>query len=337
MIDPRLQNERGWLLASALIMLTTLATIAFAMGMYVYYEIHTASRYEARERARYIAEAGLATYLHNTWIQNSNTKPKTNSTEDFGGGQFTVVQIAPDTLRVKGEFDGQKIEIVATVQQSGSGWNYVLMAGEEIEMEHQADGQIIGNVHANDEVERASLLSVQGRVTQGKPKVQPPMIDWDFFKQQAQKTGQFVKGRKTFDERGSPYSGVWYVTGEVKIKDDVVFAGVLVSEKKIKIDGDEVVLQPPKTGQPALFCKENMELKGDKLTIKGFVYAGKELKFKGDSINLVGSACSRKKIVLKGNGLKIRFNSAYVSNLQGVTFSSKSAGKGIKIVHWKEN
>ncbi|MDQ7051380.1 MAG: hypothetical protein Q9P14_00180 [candidate division KSB1 bacterium] len=337
MIDPRLHNEQGWLLASTLIMLTTLATIAFAMGMYVYYEIYTESRYEARERARYIAEAGLATYLHEYWIKNPAKKRTSNSMDDFAGGKYTIVKVAADTLLVIGEFDNQKTEIVVAVLQSGAGWDYGLMAGEEIEMEHDAEGQIIGNVHANDEVERSSRLFVQGSVTEGKPEVQPPAIDWDFFKQQARKTGQFVNGKKTFDERGSPYSGVWYVAGEAKIKDHVVFSGVLVSEKKIKIDGDEIILQPAKTGQPVLLCKEKVELKGDELTIKGFVYAGKELKFKGDTITLVGSACSRKKIELKGDELKIRFNSAYVSNLQGVTFSGHGGGKDIKIVHWKEN
>ncbi len=335
--DVRNRAEHGWILVGSLILVTTLAGIALAMGVYIYYGIRAEQRYEAQERARYVAEAGLATYIFQYWIQNPDSVPIAELTDGFDQGEYTVYRIAGDTFRVVATYNGQRFEIRAALQTKGSDWPYVLMADERIEFGKKASGQIIGDVHANGRMRRRGNVTVQGKITYGRPDIKLPEIDWNYFKQKAIDTGQFINGNHTFDRQGSPYSGVWYVTREARIKEDVVFTGTLVAERRIRIVGDEVILQSTGTAHPLLLSKSKIEVKGKQVQLKGFVYARRELVFKGDDGTLDGAACAKREIELEAGNLKIRYKAGAVQNLKGVRFNGSQKGARIQIVEWNEN
>jgi hypothetical protein len=289
-------------------------------------------------RARYIAEAGMATYLDTYWISGNPGDAPSPFSDTLANGNYVVTLVSSSgnqyTLQAVGNYRNAKVQIDFVVTYKNN-WNYVIYSDDEIEFEH-GSGTITGNVHANDKVEIDDDYTVSGTITQAPPEVSAPTIDWDFFRNQAIAAGQYVHGHKTFDAAGSPYTGVWYVTMMAKIKSNAVINGTIVTEKDCKFDGDNATVTATPTTYPAIVTAKSVKGHKDNIQINGFVYCSKEWELEGDSLRLTGALVALEEVEGEGNDAIFTYDSQYISNLTGVSFGSTSS-PSLQILNWTEN
>ena len=199
-------------------------------------------------------------------------------------------------------------------------------------------GTITGDIYANGNVDIGGDHTFNGTISQGSPPVEPPTIDWNFFKDEALAVGQYVTDDKTFTSSGSPYTGVWYVENTAYIEDNVVINGTLVVENDLKFQGDYITLTATPSDYPALLAGDSVT-EGDNIHITGFIYCGNDWDMNGDNLTVIGQIIARNSIKGSGSNKVI----IYDSNTQNVvetvfesSSSSESSPPEMRILSWRE-
>lgn len=319
--------------------MSTLSTLAAALGLYVLYELRQSSQYYRQLRGRAIAEAGLATYLQNFVIDGNPADAPASFSSAYHEGRYTVKldssRGAFVYLTASGEYGGRKETIRVTVQRSGSSWYATFSAGTLV-LKKGSSGTIEGDVHGNSSILLSGQFSVTGAVTQAPPTVQPPEINWNDYKTLAMAQGQYVAGKKTFTRAGNPYTGVWYVTGKVEFENDVVFRGTLVTEDEVHV-GKNVTIDTPKPDYPAILAREDVEFDGDNISVTGFVYSEEKIEIEKKRFRLQGAMAAGDELEIKGKEVKIQFDETYIGSLSGITLDGKTGNVSLQIVSWSEN
>lgn len=203
-------------------------------------------------------------------------------------------------------------------------WPYGVFASNNILFD-SGSGTINGNMHANTSIgSPLSGYTVTGRMTESTPVVSAPTVDWDFFKNIAVSSGQYVVGNKSFNSTGSPFSGVWYLTGIAKIFANVVINGTIVAENDIAIRGDNITIDPEKNYPAALVMDEirtNNSTLRNNITFSGFVYCGNFWNGRGSNWSVSGALVANNEVHLRVTNTSIFFNPNRLYNLYGITFN----------------
>ena len=289
--------------------------------------------------ARNIAGSGANIALANL-SQDPNWRGSLNS--NFNGGNFSVMVadtvVGPDSL-VKLTATGNYSNTQKTIQVMLGPMSYVIFADDNLKLQ-SGSGTITGNIHINNLINPINTnYNINGTITNAPPYVDPPTVDWDFFKNLAIAAGQYVaSGNKDFTA-GSSYTGVWYMKNRADIYDGVVINGTIVAVDKIKIyDDSNVTITATPSSYPAMIGGNKIEiLEGCTVTINGYVYCVQDFDMFGDAnINLTGSLTTINDFHNKGVAtVDFTYDANYTTNLVGITFNSLS-GSNLQIMSWQE-
>jgi len=183
--------------------------------------------------------------------------------------------------------------------------------------------------------------TVTGTVTDSlSPYVAPPVVDWVFFEDAAKAVSQYVTTKeKKFNSAGSPYTGVWYATGKVKIEANTVINGTVVSEGSVEFKGDNVTITATPSTYPAILSKKDVKAKIANALVKGFVYCDGQFKPEGDDLTFLGAIVAVQKAksnkAPSGMDKVITYDSTYVNHVKGIHFNL-SPGPFLRILKWEE-
>jgi len=285
-----------------------------------------------------------------TKITNANVKGFVYSQNEFQaeGDDLTFIGAIVSVSKIKGGKSPSGINKVFTYDTtytknlSGinvSDWSYILYTDTDVIDFQGGEGTLTGDIHSNVEVIISNNHTINGTVTES-PYVAPPVVDWLFFENAAKAVSQYVTTKdKTFDSAGSPYTGVWYATGKVKIEANTVINGTVVSEEDVEFKGDNLTITATPSTYPAILSKNNVKAKITNALVKGFVYCDAEFKPEGDDLTFLGAIVAVKKATSNnapsGIDKVITYDSTYVSNIQGIHLHL-SNGPLLRILMWEE-
>jgi len=184
-------------------------------------------------------------------------------------------------------------------------------------------------------------LTITGTVTDkddGQDKINPAItlgVGTTYYND-ANDLGQRVAGNKTFNSSGSPYTGIWYMGGWVRIESNVTINGSIIAEGAIDFrnsgnnNAENVIINPkaydPTQNYPALVSgssitgtvESGVGLKDS--TISGLILADNNITF--DSL----SGTTFTGTILAGNNIDMENASSFTVNYNADIFSPMPPG-----------
>lgn len=329
-IQKILKEQNGYILGMVMIffLVFTLLGLAF-LRMAGDERIHV-HNYQDHLKAFYNAENGIYKGLY---LLNIVSKAAATFSNDSVIVAYDSTNLTMTSEGISGSVrDSIKVYLQAT-------WPYVLYSDTDKTEMKTGSGTITGDVHSNTLTDIIDFTLV-GDSTDVIPDIAVPTIDWSFFETKAKDVSQYSTGTLTFTSGGSPYSGVWYTTNMVDIESGATINGTVVAEEQIDIQANTTVTATP-SNYPAVLAKLNSGkndafFQDNGVQITGFIYSGEEIRLKSDNFILNGGLVAATKIhSAKGNSQTITLDTAYLTDLLGVTFTSQP-GLVFTISKWEK-
>lgn len=290
-------------------------------------------------KALYISQAGME-YTKEIlssdldWTDNALPLSKT-----FAGGSFTVTfsnqQTASITAQSVGVYGSSTRQMTQSFVRSKKAFEYCVYSGRSIDLS-AASGTIIGDLGAENSVTIGAGVNLSGDVDQNLGNFFPDVTDYNYWKNMAIAQGQYANGKKNFQD-GHSYSGVWYVKGDVTIRDVASINGTIVTDGNINIVNTAGIVITAPTGFPALVAKKNITADSSVgLTVNGLIYAKNKM-----SMNLAvspvvyGGIMAGQNIDMVGvSGLSYTYNGAY---MQSISNFSNAVEVVSMVSDWQES
>ena len=261
------------------------------------------------------------------------------SSTAFAGGYLSVT-VADVSGEIAITTNGSTADTVSTVIvnliQAPGTWSFGLFAGDQkVELKKGGTGIINGDIFSNGSIDiNYGDYTVNGTVTGNAAYIDPPVMDYTVFEDEAIASGQYVSGNKDFVLSESPYTGVWYVTGDAKIKTPgVIVNGTIASEKFVKIEQNDFTITAP-PNYPAIISGKKVIVKGDRAQITGLVHCY-HFHPEGDDMILTGAVIALHVIhSAKGENILITYDEDSVTDLVGTSFNPALSSE-MKILGWQ--
>jgi hypothetical protein len=334
----RFKSQRGAFLIGALIFVAIVGVAVIAITTLVVSQNRGQQTFIDERKAFYAAETGIE-YAIGVLTDSSDWRGGV-SKDSVGDGEFSVTVDDTNTISSLGDTVlvtavGYKGKIQRTVQtyliQPDLG--YSVLAGKDIDFS-KGKAVVKGNLHANNKVKIGSKYEINGKITTAPPVINMPIVDWDFFKNLAIADTQYVDGNIELAASGSPYSGVWYATGKIMMKDNnVVVNGTLAAENNIELKKNGEIITATPSNYPAILTKGSLIVDLNNAEINGLIYCG-DLDIKKNNMIINGALVVTNTITNEMNNTVINFDQKYVTKVSGVDFSSNSAGPPL-VIRWK--
>ena len=332
------KSQNGVFLIGALVFASILGVVILATITLVITQSKSQQTFVNERKAFYAAETGIE-YAVGV-LKDSSDWRNGVSKDSVGDGEFSTTLDDSDTISSLGDTilvtaTGYKGNIQRSIQtyliQPELG--YSILAGKDIDFS-KGKAVVKGNLHANNKVKVGSKYAITGTVTTAPPIIDMPSIDWDFFKNEAIAAGQYIDGDIEFDLPGSPYSGVWYATGKIKIKDNnVVINGTLAAEDDIELKMNNEQITAPSSDYPAIITKSSLIVDKNNAVINGLIYC-KDLDIKKNNMVINGALVVTNTVQNEMNNTVINYQPSYLTKISGMAFSSSSAGLPL-VISWR--
>ena len=299
MINP--SAKKGTALLLTFIILTTLTAVVIAF-LYLSSLRLKGSGYDMSDsQALWLAEAGLQKALYTLKNDaNYQTSPTTIS-GSLGNGVYSVSAVKSGSIysfTSLGTVNAMSRQIGASAAFTSSVLVRSIHADGSTVDFNGSTGIINGNISCHVHITNYAGMTINGTLSESFPMINPT-LDFDYYKNLAIASGQFISGNHTF--ANGTYSGVWYVTSGVTIGDNAIINGSIFSDSSIQFadKANNVQITPsPLTNYPALAAKNNMSTSGtgapgqriglQNSTINGLILAQNNITFddvKNSTIN----------------------------------------------------
>lgn len=326
-------NEKGAVLIITFIFMISLTIVTAAYLFMVTYGTRNVNAQVNNAKAVYLADAGLnkaVWYLTNTAPDGSTngswrttaypaaagSNPTDPQQESLGSGTYIMwVETSGSNIRVTAR--GTVNNIVRTIQETiiltagvPAAFYYAQFSADDIDYD-DSDGIITGNIAAGDNINNESGMTITGTVTEDST-VAMPTVDLASYAAIATTT---VTGNRTFN--AGTYSGIWYVSGNATIRDDVMFNGTLIAGGNIVLTNADNFTSTPTSNYPALVA--NTDINGNNMTeanISGLLFAGDDINMDdGEDNTINGSLIAGDKTSMEdGDDWTITYDADLASN-----------------------
>lgn len=280
--------------------------------------------YMQAQQSLYIAEAGLNWYMEQLqndtdWSDNANL-----SSVNFAGGIFTIsvsnAQIdsidASSASSVTG-YESQPIRRVVTAHLTRSlkAFDYVIYAGGSIN-----DSQAVN-------------LSINGDQQEGVPTEDLPVVDFPYYEEIAPNK---IYANHTFTSAGSPYSGLWYIDGNVTVDSNVTINGGIIATGNIGMKNKSNINISASSPYPALVSQGNFQLQGaSNVNISGLIYVGADMT--GNSLWQQSEDITVTGVIIVAGNLDLQQSEDVTINYQApASMPGFSGPSSINYSTWKE-
>jgi len=329
-IQKVLKEQNGYILGMVMIFFVVFTLLGLAFLRMAGDERIHVHNYQDHLKAFYNAENGIYKGL---WLLNEVSKAAATFSNDSVIVAYDSTNLTMTAEGISGSVrDSIKVYLQAT-------WPYVLYSDtDKLEMK-KGSGTITGDIHSNTSFTIEDFTMI-GDCTAVTPDIAVPTIDWSFFETKAKDVSQYSTGTLTFTSGGSPYSGVWYTTGNVVIEAGATINGTVVGEDTLEILANATVTATP-SNYPAVLAKLNSGkdtrfVQQNGVQITGFVYSGDDIKLKGNDFILNGGLVAAAKLAnADGTSQTITRDTDYLTDLLGVIFTSQP-GLVFTISKWEK-
>ena len=335
-------SQRGGFLIGALVFVVILGIVIFSVATLVTNQSRSQAQVANERKAFYAAETGIEYALG---VLNDSLDWRGGVSKDsIGDGEFSIKVDDKNTISTLGDTilvtaTGYKGKIQRSIQVylmqfGGPDIDYALLSGGDIDFTG-GKAVINGDLHSNGTVKMGVKDTVNGTITQAPPVIDLPEVDWNFFKKEAMDAGQYVEGDKDF-VYGVSYTGVWYITGKAKVKDNgVVINGTLVSEGDVElIKNDEKITATPEY-YPAILTKGDIVATKNTGEINGLIYCN-NLNIEKNLMTINGAIITTGTIKNSKNETEINFEPKYLTGLAGIDFKETgNKGDSLLVLRWQ--
>ncbi|OGC04941.1 hypothetical protein A2276_03185 [candidate division WOR-1 bacterium RIFOXYA12_FULL_43_27] len=275
-------------------------------------------------KALHIAEGGAEYVLANdllsdlNWLDNNG---QSHSNTALGEGVFDSIIYSNDP---------SSCTIEATGYMNRGNFLSGIQRRVRIELERQVEAALINAMYS---VDRINLNHATGTVTGGGlmsgqdvvselsgsysissyESVSLPSVDWTQYKGIAQSQGHYYAG--DLDLSGVTLSGVNYVDGNVRIRDNVTINGSLICRGKINMNQADNLFISSEAYYPALVADIMVtgEITGTHLQdsyINGLIYSSGNITFNViDNVTIVGAiVCGGRISIVNGSGFNLTYD-----------------------------
>ena len=273
-------------------------------------------------------------------------------------GEFWVEYLnqADDTVTVKVTARvGDAVRVIEqTAGQGGSGYEYVTIAGGNLNM-ISSSGTISGDVGLTGSANIDPDVVVNGNIVED-PTLEVPTLDFPTYEAMCDSTHS---GNMTFS---SDYTGDLCVTGNVTFNAGVTYTGLLYAGGNVTINGDNVVIngtivaegnvngdnqtglqfnaQPldPDVHMPAIATDGVLSLKNaDNLQVNGVVWSDGSPDFTNtDNMVYTGSFITNGNVLMNNaNNLTLTFDAALLAGIPGLTGGGVDTTGSLSLSGWK--
>jgi hypothetical protein len=351
------RNEKGAVLLFTLIVMIVLISVVGAYLGFVQSSTRSTGAQIEDSQAIYLADAGLQYAIHRLTDSDyrDNVSRDVNNTTtgsaNLGEGSYTfeiyrgALEAADeDTFYITstGTLGGLGRQITQTALETSAVLERAIHAdGAHLKLNYSS-GTINGNVSCFVSVQPDPLpggLTITGTVTDqddDQAKVNPLVnlgVGTTYYNL-ADALGQRVAGNKTFNSNGSPYTGIWYMGGWVRIESNVTINGSIIAEGSITFENsaDNVVINPmayePTQNYPALVSGSDISSTGvgnpkiglQNSTINGLVMAEQNITF-DYLLNTTFNGT-----ILAGQNVDMQYGSGFIVNFNEDIFTPMPPG-----------
>lgn len=307
-----MERNKGFSLIVTIVVIVLLASLGIVGLSLLSTESQSSVDAMLSTKAFFIAEGGLQYYMEQlantdpeaSWVFDANI-PATPANEPLGIGTFTITVPAEDPSgeptdeRSNNEIDvwseahvtGADGETIVRVvysrvsRLSGPGnvpeaFYYASYVENHIIFGNDTDGlsDITGDVAAKMNVSIGSGWTHNGN-SYPNTELDFPWADFDKYEEWVEDTygaGHVTSGNKTFTVGGSPYSGVYFVGGNVTIDANATINGGIVTRGGVNMNNADGATINASSGLPALISEQAINIQNSSdvaLTGTGLIYA----------------------------------------------------------------
>ncbi|MFH2137509.1 MAG: hypothetical protein ABII88_03240 [Candidatus Omnitrophota bacterium] len=326
-VDQNMNNNKGVALILTFMIMTALIIIVAAYLFLIVGGARLVNAQVNSTQALYLSEAGLNKaiwYLLNTAPDGSTdgswrtsaypAVPGTGGNdpqqETLGAGTYTLwVENSGSNILITGRGTINNTERI--IQQEISltpgipeAFMYVQHSGNNTNM-NNTGGTITGDISVGGNFNYGGGLSVVGTITEDSDVVTPAVSMSDY----AAIAGSTVSGNKTFTS--GTYSGIWYISGNVTIDDDVIFNGTIIAAGNISMTNSDNITITHAGSYPALVS--GGDITGNNMadcSITGLIYAANNITLNNNEDGEInGTLIAGNNLILNnGEGLVINYD-----------------------------
>jgi hypothetical protein len=341
MLEIKFKSQRGGSLIVTLGLVIFLSVAGLIITTMIVSENRMQSDESNKQKAFYLAETGIEYAVK---MLNNDTYWRTGVSDlSAGDGKFSItledssgLSSLNDTVIVTSQgISGNILKTIKTRVTPGV-WPKAISAGKDLDLS-KGDGVITGDLHANKKIKIGSKYTINGDISEAPPEINPPVMDWNFYKAAAMAAGQYVEGDKKFTSAGSPYTGVWFITQDAEVEDNnVEFYGTLVVGNNCKIEknNEKFVAIPP--NYPALVVGNKLSFDKNSAEIIGLVYCEGDFEIKKNNLSIIGSLICLGTFENEKNNLSITFDAKYTTNVSGLTIVPSEGLNTVLMHSWQE-
>ena len=307
-----------------------LALFALVSSSMVTLESRSSANFAQITEAQYLAEAGIQYGIGLALAGES--LPYAEIVPMYGGEfRLTLVDLTTFTeVTSLGIFGDTKKTIEVLLGSADFSETKAAVSGNDVKFQG-GSGTVTGGVHGNNAVIVDLPNSVDGPITTAPPAIPPPVVDWLFFKNKAIAAGQFVAGDKTFNNAGSPYTGVWYLEGKAFFTNNSELKGTIVAENDVEFDDNIIKVTATPRRMPAVVCGNSVKNNGTNLVIKGLIYSANDFVHSGINMTVLGAIIAVNTVDGSGLNKTITLDLSYTTDISGLGVPGN-----LEIASWKE-
>lgn len=338
MWQSRYKSQSGAFLVAALVVATILGVAVLATTTLVVTQSRAQQTFVNERKAFYAAETGVEYALG--VLKDSSEWRGGVSKDSIGDEEFSVtlddtntIPTLADTVLVTATGYQGNVQRAINTYLIQPELGYAVLAGKDIDFS-KGKAVVKGHLHANNKAKIGTKYVINGTVTTAPPVIDMPTINWDFFKDEAIADSHYVDGDIEFDLSGSPYSGVWYATGKIKMKDnDIVINGSLIAEGDIELIMNNEKITAKSVNYPAILTKGSLIVDKNNAEVNGLIYC-KDLDVKKNNMIINGAVVVSNTITNEMNNTVINYKPSYLNKISGMAFSAESTGPPL-VLSWR--
>lgn len=300
---PVLRRRGGFAVLTVIFIIVTFAFLGMAAVAILGRTSEAVMEEYRSQQAFHVAEAGVAS-IAKTLSTDSDWSDSASAGQNFGPGSFSVVFAVKTadtaTVRSTGTVDGisRMVQQAFTRGGGSSAFKHVLYTESSVSAGGSSTGIITGDVEAGTTITTSGGVTYDGDLDANSTTVDVPTPVWTYWSAAATTT---IVGNHNFG--AGTYNGIYYVTGDVSINQNVTLNGTLVSRGKVTINGNPVITITATDPNPAIICEDNLIINGTQgLTVAGYIVTLGSATVTGNSdMVLAGGLVAVGAIAFSGN------------------------------------
>lgn len=327
-------NEAGVIL---IITFVAMAVLIVITGIFLYLlstRLRSAGNNLADSKAFWLAEAGIQKAIYRLQSESGFRNSPTTVSASFGSGTYSVSVSKSGTtytLTSTGTVAQIQREISQSVDVSSVAVLNKAIYSDARENGIDFDGSsgtVNGDIASDSSVSNYSEMDINGTISQNAPALNP-VVDYSYYSSIA---GHNISGNYTFSS--NTYTGIWYVSGDCTIRDNVRIEGALICGQDVifqygadnffidpKLFSDEVIYPAIVAGDDISSNDSSSLLTSS--TINGLVLAEDYIRL--DDLRTAtfnGSIVAKGSIRMQeGSGFTVNYDSSYLSGIPSITFT----------------